>query len=165
MTEYEFQKQKLNVIVRETTFCPGQISTVEAFIIENDLKNHDHICFDESICMNIDSVSKLFCDGMAKLKDSVSSLWIAMGGSFKPMSIDLLSNHGFICPKLQYPLRNPLEIVNHVTKSMQMKNEALADSFLWHSVDLGNTPNMTAGQLHVIPHHFLTLDDALKVRT
>ena len=178
MTEYEFQKQKLNVIIRETTFIPGQnwLKLVENFILENDLTKYDHICFDEVICMNTDSEAKAFCDGMAKLKAHVSSLWIAMGGSLKPMNadmnlsekyyvdVDLLSNYGFVCPKLQYPLRNPLQIVNHVIESMEVPNIAHSDSFLWYKVDVGAISNMTVGQLHVIPHHFPSLNDALKVR-
>ena len=161
ITEYEFQK--LNVIVREAIVIFCQVASVEAFIFENGLTKHDHICFDEVICMNSNSDSKIFSDGMKKLKNHVSSLWIAMGGSFFPNSVDLLSKYGFVCPKLQYPLRNPLEIVNHVQKFMQVPNAAHKGSLLWHKVDVGDTSNMTIGQLHVIPNLFLTLNGALKV--
>ena len=161
MTEYEFQKQKSDVIVRETTFIPGEVSSVEAFIFDYSLTKDDHICFDEVICLNSDK--KRFADDMLKLKDHVSSLWIAMGGTLEPMNVDLLSNNGFVCPKLQYPLRNPLEIVNYVQKLMKIPNTAHMGIFLWHKVDVSDTSNLTAGQLHVLPNIYLTLNGALKV--
>ena len=169
MTEYEFQKKKLNVIVRETNFNPGKVGSVEDFLLENDITKDDHICFDEVICLNS---SKIFMDAMVELKNHVSSLWIAMGSSHQTINVDLPSKYGFVCPKLQYPLRNPLEIIDYVTKSMKVPNGADTGNLLWHKVDVGVTSNMTDGQLHEIPYQFrktgslniLTVNAALKVR-
>ena len=66
--------------------------------------------------------------------------------------------------KITISSRNPLEIIDYVTKSMKVPNGASSGNLLSHKVDVGAISNMTYGQLHEIPHQFLTVNDALKVR-
>ena len=149
------------MIVRETNLNLGKVGSVKDFLLENDITKDDHICFDEVICLNN---SKIFLDAIVKLKNHVSSLWIAMGSSHQTINVDLPSKYGFVCPKLQYPLRNPLEIINYVTKSMKVPNGASSGNLLCHKVDVGEITNMTDGQLHEISDQFLNVNAALKVR-
>ena len=62
-------------VVKETLFQFGADS-VKGFLQEHGIKPDHHLIFDELICTKY---TKQFLDSLIALKDSVKSLWIAMG--------------------------------------------------------------------------------------
>ena len=65
----------LNCVVKETTFQFG-IDSVRGFLHEHGIKPDHHVIIDELICTKYD---KKFLNSLVALKESVKSLWIAMG--------------------------------------------------------------------------------------
>ena len=62
-------------VVKETTFQFG-IDSVEAFLQEHSIEADHHVIFDEVICTKF---TLAFVDSLVQMKNSVRSLWIAMG--------------------------------------------------------------------------------------
>ena len=62
-------------VVKETSFEFG-IDSVEEFLLEHGIEPSHHLIFDELICTKY---TKNFLDSLIAMKNSVSSLWIAMG--------------------------------------------------------------------------------------
>ena len=62
-------------VVKETTFQFG-IDSVEAFLQEHRIEPDHHVIFDEVICTKY---TIAFVDSLVEMKNSVRSLWIAMG--------------------------------------------------------------------------------------
>ena len=62
-------------VVKETTFQFG-IDSIKRFMQEHGIEPDHHVIFDELICTKYD---KRFLDSLVALKNSVKSLWIAMG--------------------------------------------------------------------------------------
>ena len=69
------QKEFRSGVVKETPFQFG-IDPVEDFLKQYEIEPTHHVIFDEVICTKY---NKSFIDSMIKLKNSVASLWIAMG--------------------------------------------------------------------------------------
>ena len=69
------QKEFPEKMVKETSFQFGDDS-IKDFLHKYNIKSTDHVIFDEVICTNY---SKEFIDSILLLKDSVASLWMAMG--------------------------------------------------------------------------------------
>ena len=69
------QKEFPEKVVKETSFQFGDDSIID-FLYGHNIKSTDHVIFDEVICTNY---SKEFIDSILLLKDSVASLWMAMG--------------------------------------------------------------------------------------
>ena len=62
-------------VVKETSFQFG-IDSIDGFLEEHGIKPTDHLIFDEVICTKFD---KDFIHSILRMKNHVSSLWIAMG--------------------------------------------------------------------------------------
>ena len=62
-------------VVKETTFQFG-VDSIDAFLQEHGIEADHHVIFDEVICTKY---TKAFVDSLVKMKNSVRSLWIAMG--------------------------------------------------------------------------------------
>lgn len=62
-------------VVKETAF-PFCTESVEGFLEEHGIEPTHHVIFDEVVCTDF---SQQFVDSILKLKESVASLWIAMG--------------------------------------------------------------------------------------
>ena len=69
------QSQFPEGVVKETTFQFG-IDSVKGFLQEHGIKPDHHVIIDELICTKYD---ENFLNSLVALKDSVKSLWIAMG--------------------------------------------------------------------------------------
>ena len=145
MIEYEFNKQNLDVVVKQTNLNLG-FDSIQDFIVENNIGVNDHICFDEAIRFEIEK----FEIGIVRLKRLVASLWLAMGGTNCNNDVDVgyLLDSGFQCPKLQYPLRNPLIIAKFATESVHAKENLLLPLLRQH-VDIETGTNMSSGCLFV----------------
>ena len=64
-----------NGVVKETTFDFGKDS-VEEFLQEHGIEPDHYVIFDELICTKY---NKGFLDSLIAMKNSVKSIWIAMG--------------------------------------------------------------------------------------
>ena len=62
-------------VVKETTFQFG-VDSIDAFLKEHGIEADHHVIFDELICTKYTTA---FVDSLVKMKNSVRSLWIAMG--------------------------------------------------------------------------------------
>ena len=62
-------------VVKETTFQFG-INSVKGFLTQYGIEPSHHVIFDEVICTKYE---KGFLDSLVAMKNSVASLWIAMG--------------------------------------------------------------------------------------
>jgi hypothetical protein len=62
-------------VVKETFFRFG-IDPIQPFLEEHGIKSYHHVIFDEVICTDYNSN---FIESIKTLKESVASLWIAMG--------------------------------------------------------------------------------------
>ena len=62
-------------VVKETTFLFG-VESVDDFLKENRIQSDHVLIFDEVICTKY---TKQFMDALIEIKNSVASLWIAMG--------------------------------------------------------------------------------------
>ena len=73
-----------------------------------------------------------------------------MGGTNCNNDVDVgyLLDSGFQCPKLQYPLRNPLIIAKFATESVHAKENLLLPLLRQH-VDIETGTNMSSGCLFV----------------
>ena len=71
MIQNEFPEK----VVKETSFQFG-CDSIKEFLEKYDIKSTDHVIFDEVICTNY---GKEFIDSILLLKNSVASLWMAMG--------------------------------------------------------------------------------------
>ena len=69
------QSQFPEGVVKETTFQFG-VDSVKGFLKEHGIEQDHHVIIDELICNKYD---KQFLDSLVTLKESVKSLWIAMG--------------------------------------------------------------------------------------
>ena len=69
------QSQFPEGVVKETTFQFG-VDSVKGFLKEHGIEKDHHVIIDELICNKYD---KQFLDSLVTLKESVKSLWIAMG--------------------------------------------------------------------------------------
>jgi hypothetical protein len=62
-------------VVKETNFQFG-INSVKGFLLEHGIESTHHVIFDEVICTKY---TKGFLASLIAMKDSVASLWVAMG--------------------------------------------------------------------------------------
>ena len=62
-------------VVKETKFHFG-VDSVKGFLLEHGIESTHHVIFDEVICTKY---SKKFLASLIAMKDSVASLWVAMG--------------------------------------------------------------------------------------
>ena len=155
--EHEFKEQKLEVIVKQTNLNLG-FHSIQDFIAENNIGVNDHVCFDEAICFDKDK----FEIGIAGLKRHVASLWLAMGGTNCANDVDVgyLLDNEFQCPKLDYPLRNPLIIAKYATESVHAEENLLLP-LLRQPVDVQAGTNMSSGCLSVNSVNFADLEAAI----
>ena len=79
----------------------------------------------------------------------MKGLWIAMGAKpvTGPFSVQKLKKVGFACPKLQYPLRNPLEIAQNAHKVSQQGAKNLLKTSLQNPIDITEDTNLIKGLL------------------
>ena len=61
--------------VKETSFRFGT-DPINQFLEEHGIRSHHHVIFDEVVCTDYNSD---FIESIKTLKESVASLWIAMG--------------------------------------------------------------------------------------
>ena len=137
--EHEFQKQKVNVKISETTFQFG-VDQVEPFLRKHGIEKDHFVCFDEIVCQRY---SNAFVDGLLELKCNVAALWLAIGGKsvkgrFAKKAIE---NAGFWCPEMSYPLRNPLHIARYSHSISQDAPKNMLDICLQN--DIKSSPETT----------------------
>ena len=77
------------------------------------------------------------------------------------LPVDLLEEAGFQCPKLKYPLRNPLKIANYAQKVIQDRLKNGLDGLLHSEIDTSQDVNVTEGQLIIVNEVFDSWIDAI----
>jgi hypothetical protein len=140
------QKEFPNGVVKESVFRFG-IDSVKSFLSQHAIESHHHVIFDELICNDF---SKRFVDSILAIKSRVASLWIAMGcvpllGSF---STEKLEEAGFVCPKLSFALRNPLQVSSYAQEIVQNRAKNLLFSVLTSPIEVDRfETNIPDGQV------------------
>ena len=77
-----------------------------------------------------------------------------------------LEEAGFLCPKLDFALRNPVKIAEHAQRVVQEGPKNFLDRVLRRRISiLGNATNMAQGQLNEIGIIHQTPEQALKAAT
>ena len=151
---------KGKVEVKETEFQFEKDSTKE-FLEKYGIEPTHHVVFDELICLEN---CQTFVNSIRKMKKKVASLWIAMGA--KPnvgtFPIQSLEDAGFQCPKLRYPLRNPLKISEYAQQVMMNAPKNGFDGLLQNEIDVSQDlhNNITEGQLIIIKDIYESCIDA-----
>ena len=87
MMQNEFPEK----VVKETSIQFGK-DCIKEFLEQYDIKSSDHLIFDEVICTKY---CKEFIDSILLLKDSVASLWMAMGS--EPITVKHFYAHFLRC--------------------------------------------------------------------
>ena len=147
--------------MKETYFQFEKDSTKE-FLEGYGIEPTHHVIFDELICLEN---CQAFTISIRKLKKKVASLWIAMGakpdvGIFPAQSLE---HAGFQCPKLRYPLRNPLKIAEYAHKVIANGPRNGLKCLLMNEIDISQDldNNITEGQLIIIDDIFESVNDAI----
>jgi hypothetical protein len=158
--EHEFQKQKVNVKISETTFQFG-VDQVEPFLRRHGIEKDHSVCFDEIVCQKY---SKGFVDGLLEMKDKVAALWLAIGGKsvtgrFAKKAIE---NAGFWCPEMSYPLRNPILIARYAHSISQEAPKNMLDICLQNDIKSSSDTSIIDGRLIKIDTIYSFYGDAIK---
>ena len=151
---------KGKVEVKETEFQFEKDSTTE-FLEKYGIEPTHHVVFDELICLEN---CQTFVNSIRKMKKKVASLWIAMGAkpNLGTFPIQPLEDAGFQCPKLRYPLRNPLKISEYAQQVMMNAPKNGFDGLLQNEIDVSQDlhNNITEGQLIIIKDIYESCIDA-----
>ena len=158
--EHEFQKQKINVKISETTFQFG-VDQVQPFLRRHGIEKDHFVCFDEIVCQKY---SKGFVDGLLEMKDSVAAIWLAIGGKsvtgrFAKKAIE---NAGFWCPEMSYPLRNPILIARYAHSISQDAPKNMLDICLQNDIKSSSDTSIIDGRLIRINTIYSLYCDAIK---
>ena len=157
MLEYEFKDIKVKI--RETAFKFGKDSP-KKFLKENGVEPDHFVCFDEVICEKYDN---RFLRCLNQLKENVSGLWVALGAKpvAEPFSVNILEQSEFVCPRLNFPLRNPLEIAKNAHKVTQDGAKNLQIRNLANNIDITEDTNIVQGKLVRIVDENLSYQEAI----
>ena len=80
-----------------------------------------------------------------------------------PFSVKPLEDAGFLCPKLSFPLRNPVKIAEYAQRVVQDGPKNSLDRVLRSQINiLKNATNMAQGQLNEIEIIHQTPEEALR---
>ena len=93
------------------------------------------------------------------MKGNVAALWVAMGAKpvLGPFPVKTLEDYGFVCPKLSFPLRNPLEIAKNAHMVSQEGARNLQVRNLANKIDITSDTNIIKGKKYGINENsFLT---------
>ena len=116
-----------------------------------DARGFRNILFSQGITKNI-----------KKIADSTNQSSLFLG----PFSVKPLEEAGFLCPKLNFALRNPVKIAEHAQRVVQEGPKNFLDRVLRRQISiLGNATNMAQGQLNEIGIIHQTPKHALKAAT
>ena len=157
--ENEFKQE--NIMVHETSFQFG-VDEIDSFLEEHEIKKDHFLCFDEIVCHNY---TKNFVDGLRELKNHVSALWLAIGGKSTRgrFGINGIEKAGFVCPKMKYPLRNPLKIAKYAHNISQLAPENNLGICLRNEINITQETNIVEGTLIKVEEIFPSYQKALEI--
>ena len=101
---------------------------------------------------------------LKKMKERVTALWIAIGGKSvtSRFALKAIENIGYTCPKMSYPLRNPLQIAKHSHQVSQDAAKNMREMCLQNPIVIQPETNIIEGKLIEIDVIHTSCLDSLK---